>query len=217
MPQIDPPGKANASLAIHSIHIWLNERLGRHGLHCYDFARDLSDGVLLFQLLEAEELPGLNSTYTWGISNFGALKYDDGSSGSGLAARESNIKMLLNYLESQGIFCAGLEQMIPDIIGDDGDESDETDDLKEECFQDAGNEAVPILLLVWKIFEHLRGRHALFGAPIPMSPTMFATEMLAWAQRQCALNHEASAAFPARVPHDLTTRYCMVKMNTVYS
>jgi hypothetical protein len=63
---------------------------------------------------------------------------------------------------------------------------------------------------VWKVFEHLRGRQALFGTPLPASPKAFATHMLVWAQAQAAANSETNSGFPTRVPGNLTTRLVAV-------
>ena len=37
----------DSGLAIRASQLWLNDRLERVGLRCYDFGRDLNDGVIL--------------------------------------------------------------------------------------------------------------------------------------------------------------------------
>jgi len=234
---------ASSELAIRSIHLWLNERLKQHGLWCYDFASDISDGVLLYQLLRAEETPGLLASGS-AIRSVGQLR-GDGSR----VAREANLQLVLEYIKLHGVETSMLEQMVPDIAGrttvpnggggsggeveagveaevasvnrNDGaavrQENGEPADLERALGDSAlgeedegaavSSEVEAILLLVWKVFEHLRGRQALFGTPLPASPRAFATHMLVWAQEQASVNRETNPGFPTRMPGDLTTRF----------
>ena len=96
----------NMGVAIRAAHLWLNGRLKRQGLHCYEFSRDLNDGILLHKLLEAEESPSAEAGPA--IATFGELRYDVGS-------RASNLRILLRYLESRGVLCGTLESVIDNI------------------------------------------------------------------------------------------------------
>lgn len=228
----------SSELAVRSIHLWLNDRLKKHGLWCYDFSSDLSDGVLLYQLLQAEETAGHLAVGAT-IVSVGLLRR-----GGSSRAREANLRLVLKYLENHGVECGFLEQMIPDIAGptsqpapappppvaaavdaesgsseavvahggggEVGTAAEESDDSTSSEENGERSEVEPVLLLVWKVFEHLRGRQALFGTPLPASPKAFATHMLVWAQAQAAANSETNSGFPTRVPGNLTTRLVAV-------
>jgi hypothetical protein len=100
--------------AVRAMHLWLNYRLGRHGLHCYDFASDLSDGVLLLHLIHAEEAEVPSKPL-----GVGSLARPVPVALPG--ARAENVRGLLDFLEAQGVFCGALQLMIDDIVGDAAD------------------------------------------------------------------------------------------------
>lgn len=109
--------------AARAMHLWLNYRLGRHGLHCYDFLTDLSDGVLLLSLVQAEEveLPSSKQAGPGGPASAGGVIGSGpggpaGTASAGAAstavvrrlapavrpgAPTANVRRLLEYLESQ--------------------------------------------------------------------------------------------------------------------
>jgi len=163
--------------------------------------------------LTAEEILGANQIGQPGsIAELGVIKRNKGS-------RAANLRIILEYLQSKDVFCGGIENMIEDMYGsradgssdDESGDNDEGNDESSSKSSDSGSEEIePILLLVWKVFEHLRGRKALFGAPLPNSPTAFATEMLLWSQKQSKFNHEADPMFPLRIPSDLTSRFLSI-------
>jgi hypothetical protein len=221
-----------SELAVRSIHLWLNNRLKKHGLWCYDFSSDLSDGVLLYQLLQAEDTASHLAVGAT-IVSVGPLRR-----GGSSWAREANLRLVLKYLENHGVECGCLEQMIPNIgspafqsalapppvaaaVDAEGRSSEaafarrgdgelvsaeESDDSTSSEENGERSEVEPVLLLVWKVFELLRGRQALFGTPLPACPKAFATHMLVWAQAQTAKNSETNSGFPTGVPCNLTTR-----------
>jgi hypothetical protein len=180
-------------LALRAVQLWLNDWLGRHGKRCHDVTVDLKDGKLLYELLEAEEHEDVKSSGD-SLSSLGPLR-------PGRSNRDANLELIITYLEMQGIDCNMLHSRVSSITGSaasDGGDSDSDGSLDDD-----GSAAV--LLLVWKVFEHLRGRSALFGVPMPVNPTAFAKELLAWAQAQAQANHKANRiAFPDRVPNNLT-------------
>lgn len=209
---------ADSSLkyAVRATNLWLNQRLKRHGLYCYDFVTDLSDGILLHKLLQAEEMSSPQLTSSGApLSSFGHLRHNrDGST--------HNLEMIVNYLESKGVFCGELHNVLPVIatsddssqIGSDNEEENSdvsisnSDNSIDQDLLDKEAVAPAVMLFVWKVFEHLRGKQAMSGLcdVLPKTPTHFAKEMLTWAQNQTELNHEKNSVFPLRKPTDLTER-----------
>jgi hypothetical protein len=212
-------------VGIRAISLWLNERLKRHGLYCYDFSTDLSDGILLHKLLQAEETssPQLSSSGP-PLASFGTL-LNTKKGGT------HNLQIIVKYLQSRGVKCGELGTVLPYIaMSDDSSESEEKeedensneanedDDKETNSSANSGSESskedaavnvdssAHIMLFVWKIFEYIRGKQALFGEPLPETTTDFAKMMLTWAEKQVDINHEKDNGFPLRKPHDLTDR-----------
>ena len=182
-------------LALRAVQLWLNDWLGRHGKRCHDVTVDLKDGKLLYELLEAEEREDVKSSGN-NLASLGPLR-------PGRSNRDANLELIITYLEMQGVDCNMLHSRVTSITGSSPSGSDGDDSDSDGSLDDDGSAAV--LLLVWKVFEHLRGRSALFGVPMPVNPTAFAKELLAWAQAQAQANHKANRiAFPDRVPNNLT-------------
>lgn len=140
---------SSTALAARACHLWLNERLKRHGLHCYDFVRDLADGELLYQLLLEEDASGIDAEKSSAAADqLKALQRNHGN-------RRTNLRALVQFLQNRGVFCGALLQMIPDMIsrGEGSNEVDTTAQGDGADDDEAGG-MEPILLLVWKVASY---------------------------------------------------------------